>query len=96
MGRRPARRPNPFRQGSGRRRPGADTHVRMELAGLTQREKGLDLIAAHLAGLDSDVEPARHRLEHAIGADLATLLVAALSKRSMSQLVPRPATAVAA
>ena len=62
----------------------------MELAGLTQREKGLDLIAAHLAGLDSDVEPARHRLEHAIGADLATLLVAALSKRSVSHPLARP------
>jgi len=68
----------------------------MELAGLTQREKGLDLIAAHLAGLDSDVDRARDRLADAIGADLATLLVAALSKRSMSDLSARPATAVAA
>lgn len=68
----------------------------MELAGLTQREKGLDLIAVHLAGLDSDAERARDRLEHAIGPDLATLLVAALSRRSVGNLLARSATAVAA
>jgi hypothetical protein len=68
----------------------------MELARLTQRERGLDLIAVHLAGLDPDVERARDRLEDAIGSDLATLLVAALSKRSVSRPLARPATAVAA
>jgi hypothetical protein len=56
----------------------------MELAGrVSQREHGLDLLAAHLAGLDPDSERARDRLERAIGSDLATLLVAALSRRSV-------------
>lgn len=68
----------------------------MEPAGLTQRERGLDLIAVHLAGLDPDGERARDRLELAIGSDLATLLVAALSKRSVIRPLARPATAVAA
>jgi hypothetical protein len=68
----------------------------MELAGMTQRERGLDLIAVHLAGLDPDAERARDRLEKTLGADLATLLVAALSKRSVSPPLARPATAVAA
>ena len=62
----------------------------MELARLTQREEGLDLIAVHLAGLDPDVERARDRLEDAIGSDLAMLLVAALSKRSVSHPLARP------
>lgn len=69
----------------------------MELAGPTQRERGLDLIAAHLAALDLDVERARDRLEQTIGSDLTTLLVAALSKRSVGvRPLARPATAVAA
>ena len=76
--------------------PGADTHDRMELARLTQRERGLDLIAVHLAVLDPDVERARGRLEDAIGSDLATLLVAALSQRSVSHPLAPPMTAVAA
>jgi hypothetical protein len=62
----------------------------MDLARLTQRERGLDLIAVHLAGLDADVERARERLEDVIGSDLATLLVAALSKRSVSHPLARP------
>jgi hypothetical protein len=90
------RRPNPFRQGSGRTSPGADTHDRMGLARLTQREKGLDLVAVHLAGLDPDVERARDRLEDAIGSDLTTLLLAALGKRSASHPLARPLAAVAA
>ncbi|MFL5911217.1 MAG: hypothetical protein ACJ768_11675 [Gaiellaceae bacterium] len=68
----------------------------MELARLTQRERGLDRIAVHLAGLDPDAERARDRLERAIGSDLATLLVAALSTRSVSHPLARRATAVAA
>jgi hypothetical protein len=68
----------------------------MESAALTQRERGLDLIAVHLAGLDPDGERARDRLELAIGSDLATLLVAALSKPSVIRPLARPATAVAA
>ncbi len=67
----------------------------MTLARLTQRERGLDLIAVHLAGLDADVEQARERLEDVIGADLATLLVAALSKRSVSLPLARPTAAAA-
>jgi hypothetical protein len=51
----------------------------MELAaGMSQREVGLDLLAAHLAGLDPDYEPARERLEHALGPRLAGFLVSAL------------------
>src|SRR5207253_1341224 len=57
-GRRPARRPNPFRQGSGGTSPGADTHDGMDLARLTQRERGLDLVAVHLAALGADCEQA--------------------------------------
>lgn len=68
----------------------------MELAGITQRERGLDLIAAHLAGLDPDTERARARLERRIGSDLATLLVAALSKRSVNRRpLGRPVAAAA-
>ena len=67
----------------------------MTLARLTQRERGLDLIAVHLAGLDADVEQARERLEDVIGADLATLLVAALSNRSVSLPLARPTAAAA-
>ena len=64
---------------------------------MTQRKRGVDLIAAHLAGLDLDVERARDRLERTIGSDLTTLLVAALSKRSVVvRPLARPATAVAA
>jgi len=51
----------------------------MELAaGIPQRDVGLDLLAAHLAGLDPDVERARDRLEHAIGPKFARFLVSAL------------------
>ena len=39
---------------------------------------GLDLLAAHLAGLDPDTERARERLEHVIGPKLAQFLVSAL------------------
>ena len=68
----------------------------MELAGrVSQREGGLDLLAAHLACLDPDCARARDRLELAIGSDLATLLVAALS-RSVSGPLARPLAAVAA
>lgn len=68
----------------------------MELVRLTQRERGLDLIAVHLAGLDLDGERARERLQRAIGPDLATLLVAALARRSVGEPAARPPTAVAA
>jgi hypothetical protein len=70
----------------------------MELAGrLSQREVGLDLLAAHMAGFDPDAERARDRLEQAIGSDLATLLVAALSRRSVHAVpLARPLAAAAA
>ena len=68
----------------------------MELAGITQRERGLDLLAAHLAGLDPDTERACDRLERTIGSDLAKLLVAALSKRSVNRRpLARPVAAAA-
>ena len=69
----------------------------MESAGsLSQREVGLDLLAAHMAGLDPDTQRARERLQDAIGSDLATLLVAALSRRSRRVPLARPLAAVAA
>jgi hypothetical protein len=69
----------------------------MELAGrLSQREVGLDLLAAHMASFDPDAERARDRLEQAIGSDLATLLVAALSRRSVHAPLVRPLAAAAA
>ncbi|MBV8480671.1 MAG: hypothetical protein JOY72_10250 [Actinobacteria bacterium] len=53
----------------------------MELAaGITSREEGLDLLAAHLDAFDPDREDARERLDRTIGADLAMLLVTALSR----------------
>jgi hypothetical protein len=52
----------------------------MELAaGMSQREVGLDRLAALLAGLDPDYVRARDRLEREIGAQLASFLVSALS-----------------
>jgi hypothetical protein len=52
----------------------------MELAaGMSQRETGLDRLAALLAGLDPDHVRARDRLEREIGAQLASFLVSALS-----------------
>ena len=62
---------------------------------MSQREVGLDRVAAHLAALDPDTRCARDRLEQAIGSDLATLLVAALS-RTISGPLARPLAAVAA
>ena len=51
----------------------------MELsAGNRQRQMGLDLLAAHLAGMDPDSVRAKDRLEDAIGAKLARFLVSAL------------------
>ncbi len=61
---------------------------------MSQREAGLGRLATHLAGLDPDTVCARKRLEHRIGPDLATLLVAALS-RSVSVPLARPLAAVA-
>ena len=49
---------------------------------LPQRDRGLDLLAVHIAGFDPDTRRARERLEAELGGDLATLLVAALSRRS--------------
>jgi len=57
---------------------------------------GNDLIAAHLSALDPDADRARDRLERAIGPDLATLLVAALSRRSVTGPSARPLAAAAA
>lgn len=69
----------------------------MESAGrLSQKEVGLDLLAAHMAGLDPDTQRARDRLQDAIGSDLATLLVAALSRRSNRVPLARPLAVVAA
>jgi hypothetical protein len=62
---------------------------------VTQREVGLDRLVVHLACLDPDTERARDRLERELGADLATLLVAALS-RSVTIPLARPLAAVAA
>jgi len=68
----------------------------VELAGrVSQREAGLDLLAAHLAALDPESLRARDRLKEAIGPDLATLLLAALSRRSVAPPLGRP-VAVAA
>jgi hypothetical protein len=55
-----------------------------------------DLVAAHLAALDPDAVRARDRLDRAIGPDLATLLVAALSRRSVHAPLGRPRAAAAA
>jgi hypothetical protein len=53
----------------------------MELAAdVSPREEGLDLLAAHLACLDPDVECARDRLEREIGPRLVRLLLTALSR----------------
>lgn len=49
---------------------------------VSQRDRRLDLLAAHIAGFDPDTPRARDRLEQELGGDLATLLVAALSRRS--------------
>jgi hypothetical protein len=53
---------------------------------LSQRERGLDRLIAHLTAFDPDAQCARERLEGTIGVALTTLLVAALSPRS----APRP------
>jgi hypothetical protein len=62
----------------------------------SQRELGLDRLAAHLAVFDPGRERARDRLEDSIGSDLATLLVAALSHRSAGVPLARPLAAAAA
>jgi hypothetical protein len=68
----------------------------VELAArVSQREAGLERLGAHLAALDPDSPRARDRLDDAIGPDLATLLVAALSRRSVAPSLGRP-VAVAA
>ena len=54
-------------------------------AGTPQRKAGLDLLAAHLVGLDPETEPARDRLEHAIGPKLAGFLVSALVPHPCAQ-----------
>jgi hypothetical protein len=56
-----------------------------------------DLLAAHMAALDPDTERARERLDREVGPALARLLVAGLSKRSVTgPLARRPRVAVAA
>jgi len=55
--------------------------MQMELAAVSPREEGLDLLAAHLACLDPETEQARDRLEREIGSRLTGLLVSALSSR---------------
>jgi hypothetical protein len=45
----------------------------------TSRTRGLDLIAAHCTSLDPSSEPARKRLDEALGPELARKLVFALS-----------------
>jgi hypothetical protein len=62
---------------------------------VTQRDEGIDRLVVHLASLDPDTERARDRLERELGPDLATLLVAALS-RSVTIPWARPLAAVAA
>jgi hypothetical protein len=49
---------------------------------VSQRDRRLDLLAAHMAGFDPDAPRARDRLEEELGTGLTTLLVAALSRRS--------------
>jgi hypothetical protein len=63
---------------------------------LSQKEMGLDLLATHMAGLDPDTLRARDRLQDTLGSDLATLLVAALSRRRRRVPLARPLAAVAA
>ena len=67
----------------------------MELTGASQRDVGLDRLAAHLAAFDRDIESARDRLKREIGPDLATLLVAGLKSRSVTRPLART-SAVAA
>ena len=62
---------------------------------VTQRAEGIDRLVVHLACLDPDTTRARARLERELGPDLATLLVAALS-RSVTIPLARPLAAVAA
>jgi hypothetical protein len=50
----------------------------------------LDLLAAHMAALDPETERARDRLDREIGPDLARVLVAGLSKRSVAIPLGRP------
>jgi hypothetical protein len=57
----------------------------MELARASQRDVGLDRLAAHLAAFDPETESARDRLKREIGPDLATLLVAGLKSRSVTR-----------
>ena len=54
------------------------------VASPSQREQRLDLLAAHMAGLDPDTERARDRLERELGPDLTKLLVSGLSRRSVA------------
>jgi hypothetical protein len=44
----------------------------------------LDLLAAHMAALDPQTERARDRLDREIGPELAKVLVAGLSARSVA------------
>ena len=45
----------------------------------SSRTRGLELIAAHCTSLDTSSEPARKRLDEALGPELARKLVFALS-----------------
>jgi hypothetical protein len=59
----------------------------MNAAPSSPGRRGLDLLAAHCASVDlllrdRDVPPARERLEAALGTDLASKLVFALSSTS--------------
>lgn len=48
---------------------------------LSERDRRLDVLAAHIAGFDRDAPSARERLEAELGGDLTRLLVAALARR---------------
>jgi hypothetical protein len=61
----------------------ADTERVMNDRSLPQSERGAELLLEHcaaLAGADEPRLPAFHRLEQALGGDLARMLVGALGK----------------
>ena len=63
---------------------------------LSTRGRRLDLLAVHMAGFDPEAPRARERLEAELGADLTTLLVAALAQGSAAGPLARRRLAAAA
>ena len=60
---------------------GADTWKAMKYRSLPQGERGYELLRAALTEVADVRPPAFHRLEQAVGGDLARLLVGALASR---------------